>query len=221
MSTSTSSEEDTTKNRRILDGTPTYNLMLRRLTIQIRPPPRYNDYALMSNIMNTSEPMNYKQAKDKEEWVEAMNEEYNSIMKNQTWELTELPKDKTPIGCKWLFKYNLKSNGSIEIFKERLVAKGYTQKEGIDFEDTFALVAKLNKSRVLVALVTTHKWKIYQLDVKYAFLNGDLKEEVYLVHPEGFVQKGQEHLVCKLKKAIYGLKPDPRSWYIKIDTFFN
>ena len=135
-----------------------------------------------------------------------MDEEYNSIMKNQTWELTELPEDKTLTGCKWLFKYKLKSDGSIERFKERLVAKGYTQKEGIEFEDTFALIAKLNTNRVLVALATTHKWKIHQLDVKSAFLNGDLKEEVYLVHPEGFVHKGQEHLVCKLKKAIYGLK---------------
>ena len=109
----------------------------------------------MSNVMNTSETMNYKQDKDKEEWVEAMNEEYSSIMKNQTWELTELPKDKTPIGCKWLFKYKLKSDGSIERFKARLVAKGYTQKEGIDFEDTFAPVAKLNTIRIMVALATT------------------------------------------------------------------
>ena len=103
--------------------------------------------------------MNYKQAKDKEEWVEAMNDEYKSIMKNQTWELTKLPENKTTIGCKWLFKYKLKSDGSIERFKERLVAKGYTQKQGIDFEDTFAPVAKLNTIRVLAALATTYKWK--------------------------------------------------------------
>ena len=108
MSTSTSSEQDIAESIRIMDGTPAGNLMLRRSARQIRPPPRNNDYALMSNIMNTSEPMNYKQSKDKAEWVEVMNEEYNSIMKNQTWELTELPEDKTPIGCKWLFKYKLK-----------------------------------------------------------------------------------------------------------------
>ena len=120
-----------------------------------------------------------------------------------------------------MFKYKLKSDGSIERFKAILVAKGYTQKEGIEFEDTFSPVAKLNTIRILVALATTHKWKIYQLDVKYAFLNGDLKEEVYSVHPKGFVQKRQKHLVWKLKKAIYGLKQAPRSWYIKIDTFFN
>ena len=171
--------------------------------------------------MNVKESLSYEQAKDKKEWVNAMNEEYNSIMKNQTWELTELPKDKIPIGCKWLFKSKFKFDGSIDKYKARLVAKGYAQKEGIYFEDTFSSVAKLNTIRVLVALATKHKWKIHQLDVKHAFLNGELKEEVYLVHPGGFVQKGEEHLVCKLKKAIYGLKQNPRSWYIKADYFFN
>jgi transposase InsO family protein len=221
MSTSNSSDDETAESRRIMDGTPTGDVVLRRSSRQTRRPSRYDDYALMTNIMQVNEPMNYKQAKDKEEWVEAMNDEYNSIMKNQTWELTELPENKTPIGCKWLFKAKFKPDGSIDRFKARLVAKGYAQKEGIDFEETFAPVAKLNTIRVLVALATAHNWKIHQLDVKSAFLNGELKEEVYLEQPEGFVQKGQEHLVCKLKKAIYGLKQAPRSWYIKIDTFFN
>ena len=97
-----------------------------------------------------------------------------------------------------------------------------TLKEGIAFEETFFPTVKLNTVRIqLVALARKHRWKIHQLDVKYSFLNGELKEEVYLGQPEGFVQKGQEHLACKLKKAIYGLKQAPRSWYIKIDTFFN
>ena len=144
----------------------------------------------MANVMNVKESLSYEQAKDKKEWVNAMNEEYNSIMKNQTWELTELPKDKIPIGCKWLFKSKFKFDGSIDKYKARLVAKGYAQKEGIDFEDTFSSVAKLNAIRVLVALDTKHKWKIHQLDVKYAFLNSELKVEVYLVQLQGFVQKG-------------------------------
>ena len=116
-----------------------------------------------------------------------------------------------------MFKSRFKSYGSIDRLKAILVAKGYAQKEGIDFEDTFAPVTKLNTIRILFALATTHKWKIHQLYVKSAFLNGELKEEVYLVQPKRFVWKGQENLVCKLKKAIYGLKQAPRSWYITID----
>ena len=150
-----------------------------------------------------------------------MNDEYDSLMKNQTWELVELPKNKVPIGRKWLYKSKFKAYGSIDKFKARLVAKGYAQQEGIYYEDTFALVAKLNTIRVLIALATKHNWNIHQLDVKFSFLNGDLKEEVYLVQPEGFVKQGQEHLVYRLRKALYGLKHALRSWYVKIDTFFH
>ena len=174
----------------------------------------------MSQIMNVVEPASYDEAKESEEWRNAMNEEYNSIMKNDTWELTELPKNKVPIGCKWLYKSKFNVDGSIDKHKARLVAKGYSQKEGIDYEDTFAPIAKMNKIRIMIALAKKYNWKMHQLDVKSAFLNGELKEEVYLVQPEGFVKQGQEHLVCRLKKALYGLKQAPRSWYVKIDSFF-
>eukprot|EP00253_Pinus_taeda_P017397 PITA_17397 len=144
-----------------------------------------------------------------------MNEEMESILRNDTWDLVELPKNKTPIGCKWLFKPKMNADGSIEKLKSRVVAKGYSQQEGIDFDDTFAPVAKLNTIRMLISLATKCNWELHQLDVKSAFLNGDLKEEIYLVQPEGFVMQGQEHLVCRLKKALYGLKQAPRSWYEK------
>eukprot|EP00253_Pinus_taeda_P020331 PITA_20331 len=149
-----------------------------------------------------------------------MYEEIDSINRNHTWDLVELLEGKNPIGCKWLYKQKINADGSIEKLKARLVAKGYSQQEGIDFDDTFATVAKLNTIRMLISLTTKHKWQLHQLDVKSAFLNSDLKEEIYLVQPEGFVKKGEEHLVCKLKKALYGLKQAPRSWYEKIDSFF-
>eukprot|EP00253_Pinus_taeda_P020255 PITA_20255 len=133
-----------------------------------------------------------------------MHEEMESIYRNHTWDLVELPEGKTPIGCKWLYKPKIKADGSVEKFKARLVAKGYSQQEGIDFDDTFAPVAKLNTIRMLICLATKHKWKLHQLDVKSAFLNGELKEEIYLLQPPGFVKKGQEHLVCKLHKTLYG-----------------
>ena len=116
-----------------------------------------------------------------------MNEEYNSIMRNKSWELVQFPKDKVPIGSKWLFKSKFKDDGSIDKLKARLVANHYSQQEGIDFEETYAPIAKLNTIRLLVALATKQNWRIHKLDVKFAFLNGDLKEEVYLVQPEGFV----------------------------------
>ena len=110
----------------------------------------------MANVINVIEPLNYEQAKYKEERVTAMNEEYNSIMRKKTWELVELPKDKVPIGSQWLFKSKLKAYGSIDKFKARLVENGYSQQEGIDFEETYAPVAKLNTIRLLVALATKH-----------------------------------------------------------------
>ena len=174
----------------------------------------------MTGMLNIAEPSNFYEASKSLEWKKAMNEEYESIIKNNTWDLVKLPDDKQPIGCKWLFKLKFRADGSIDKHKARLVAKGYSQIEGIDFEETFAPVAKLNTIRMIIALATKHHWKIHQLDVKSAFLNGDLKEEVYLVQPEGFVKKGEEHLVCRLKKALYGLKQAPRSWYEKIDSFF-
>ena len=108
----------------------------------------------MTSVMNVIEPLNYDQSKDKEEWVNSMNEEYNAIMRNKTWELVEFPKDKVSIGSKWLFKSKFKANGSIENHKEILVAKGYYQQEGIDFEETYASAANLNTIRLLVALAT-------------------------------------------------------------------
>ena len=110
-----------------------------------------------------------------------MKEEYDSIMKNETWELTKLPENKVPIGSKWLYKAKFNASGSIDKYKARLVAKGYSQKEGIDYEDTFAPIEKMNTIKIMIALETKYDWKLHQLDVKIAFLNDDLKEEIYLV----------------------------------------
>ena len=120
-----------------------------------------------------------------------------------------------------MFKTKFNVNGIVDKFKARLVAKGYSQKEGIDYEDTFALVAKMNTIRLIISLAIKFDWVLHQMDVKSTFLNGDLREEIYLVQPEGFVKHGKKFLVCKLKKALYGLKQAPRSWYEKIDKFFQ
>ena len=111
------------------------------------------------------------------------------------------------------------AEGKIERHKARLVVKGYKQKHGIDYEETFAPVARMETVREVLSIVAQKKWKVYQMDVKSAFLNGVLMEEVYIEQPLGYEKKGQEHKVCKLKKALYGLKQEPRAWYSRIDSY--
>ena len=127
-----------------------------------------------------------------------------------------MPKGKNAIGTKWVYKIKRKSDGSIDRYKARLVAKGYAQKHGIDYEETFAPTSSITTNRTMVALAAHYGWKMYQLDEKTTFLNGDLQEEVYVKQPPGFAIKGQEHMVFHLHKALYGLKQAPRAWYEKI-----
>ena len=148
-------------------------------------------------------------------WYDAMKDEMNSMASNGVWNLVELPNDVKAISCKWVFKTKKDSLGNIERYKARLVAKGFTQKEGIDYKETFSPVSKKDFLRVILALVAHFDLELQQMDVKTAFLNGDLEEEVYMKQPEGFSSSEGEHLVCKLKKSIYGLKQASRQWYFK------
>ncbi|KAL2542955.1 cysteine-rich RLK (RECEPTOR-like protein kinase) 8 [Abeliophyllum distichum] len=126
---------------------------------------------------------------------------------------TELPHGKKPVGCKWIFTIIYKADKSIERFKARLVAKGFTQSHGIDYHETFAPVAKLNKVRILLSLAVNQDWPLHQLDVKNAFLNGNFKEEVYMEILAGLENPSNSRIVCKLKKLLYGLKQSPHVWF--------
>ncbi|WJZ84162.1 hypothetical protein VitviT2T_003781 [Vitis vinifera] len=150
-------------------------------------------------------------------WKEAINDEMDSIMSNQTWELVDLPPGSKPIGCKWVFRRKYHTDGMIQTFKARLVAKGFKQREGIDYFDTYAPVARTTSIRTLFALASIHNLFVHQMDVKTAFLNGDLNEKVYMEEPEGFVLLGNENKVCKLVKSLYGLKQAPKQWHEKFD----
>ena len=170
--------------------------------------------------MLENEPQSFKEAMSSPEaqyWKEAVNNEIESIMQNHTWELVDLPPGSKPLGYKWIFKRKIKADGSIDKYKARLVIKGYKQKEGQDYFDTYSPVTRITSIRMLIAMAALYNLEIHQMDVKTAFLNGDLNEEIYMEQPEGFVVPGQENKVCKLVKSLYGLKQAPKQWHEKFD----
>ena len=151
-------------------------------------------------ILNT-----VSEALTKREWKDVMREEMSALQKNKTWEIVERPKGKNIIDCKWIFTLKYKASGSLERHKARLVAKGYTQTYGVDYQETFAPIAKMNTVRILLSLAAHYNWQLLQYDVKNVFLHGDLDEEIYMNIPSGF-EGNTGNKVCKLKKALYGLK---------------
>ena len=170
------------------------------------------------DIGSVTDPITYEEAvscPQSELWLDAMRDEIQSMRHNGAWELIELPEGHRPIGCKWVYKTKRDHKGKIEKFKARLVAKGFTQREGVDYEATFSPVSSKDSFRVIMALVAHFDMELHQMDVKTAFLNGDLNEEVYMMQPEGFVANDSGTLVCRLKKSIYGLKQASRQWYLK------
>ncbi|KAC9923458.1 hypothetical protein E3N88_45065 [Mikania micrantha] len=168
-------------------------------------------------LLLEGEPVNYKDAQGIKEWEEAMEAEISSIEKNNTWQLTERPVGVSPIGLKWVYKVKRDASGEITKHKARLVAKGYVQQHGVDYGEVFAPVARIETVRLILAVAAQNGWWVHHMDVKSAFLHGDLKELVYVTQPEGFVKKGAEQKVYKLSKDLYGLKQAPRAWNTKLD----
>ena len=201
---------------------------LRRSTRQVSKPEYLKDYVLLADVecevlllALNDEPMTIQEALKDKRWRVSCKDEINSIDKNETWVLVEKPQGVKLIGLKWVFKVKRNADGSINKFKSRLVAKGYVQEQGIDFDEVFAPVARLETIRLLIALAVAEKWEIHHMDVKTAFLHGELIEEVYVTQPEGFVKKGEEHKVYKLKKALYGLRQAPRAWNTKLNQILK
>jgi hypothetical protein len=150
-----------------------------------------------------------------------MDEELDQIEKNDTWELVPRPKNKNVISTKWVFRNKLNEGGQVTRKKARLVCKGYAQIEGINFEETFSPVARMEAIRFLLAYACSKNVKVYQMDIKSAFLNGELEEEVYIEQPKGFQLSENTDYVCKLKKVLYGLKQAPRAWYSRLDKYLQ
>lgn len=169
--------------------------------------------------MNEDEPTSFLEAVKNPRWVKEMEEEIDSIMKNKTWRLVKRPLVVILIGLKWVFKIKIKrdASGAISKYKARLVAKGYLQQMGYDFDEVFAPEDRIETVRIMLALAASKGWEIHHLDVKSAFLHGELQEDVYVEQREGFVKAGCERMVYKLDKALYGLRQAPRTWNIKLD----
>ena len=150
----------------------------------------------------------------KEKWKVALEDEMESLKVNQVWTLVDLPSGRKAIGNKWILKLKRKADGSIDRYNARLVVKGYTQQEGIDYEETFSPVVRFTSIRLILAIVAHMDLELHQMDIKTAFLNGELEEEIYIEQLVGFVVKGQEYKVCKLNRSIYSLKQSSRQWYL-------
>ena len=167
-------------------------------------------YIFLANVSNVKVPRNINETTQVPEWRNIVKKEMEALMKNNTWDLVSLLAGKHPIGCKWVFTVKFRSNGQIEKYKAWLVAKGFTQTLGINYQETFALVVKMNTIRVLLSLAANLDWPLQQLDVKNAILNRNL-EEAYMELPPGFENNAEPRHVCKLKRSLYGLKQSPHA----------
>nr|GEW02936.1 hypothetical protein [Tanacetum cinerariifolium] len=185
---------------------------------QLTTDPEMCMYAL---TMSTAEPKNIKEAMADSAWIEAMQEELHQFDRLHVWELVNKPFGKSIIKLKWLWKNNKDEDQTVIRNKARLVAKGYAQEEGIDFEESFAPVARLEAVRIFITYAAHKSFPIYQMDVKMAFLNGPLKEEVYVAQPDEFVDLDHPEKVYRLRKGLYGLKQAPRTWYDELSKFLT
>ncbi|GJY25240.1 retrovirus-related pol polyprotein from transposon TNT 1-94 [Tanacetum coccineum] len=170
-------------------------------------------------FLTSVEPKNFKQAMTEPSWIDAMQEEIHEFERLEVWELVSCPDNVFLIKLKWIYKIKTDESGRVLKNKARLVTLGFRQEEGIDFKESFAPVARIEAIRIFVANAAHKNMTIYQMDVKKAFLNGKLKEEVYVSQPEGFVDQDNPSRVYKLKKALYGIKQAPRTWYDMLSSF--
>ncbi|GJT16410.1 retrovirus-related pol polyprotein from transposon TNT 1-94 [Tanacetum coccineum] len=171
----------------------------------------FDNEVQFGEFCNANEPKNVNEALGDESWIVAMQEELNQFIANDVWELVPQPKNMTIIGTKWVFRNKLDENGIVSRNKARLVAQGYNQQKGIDYDETYASVARLESIRILLAYACALDFKLFQMDVKSAFLNGFINEEVYVAQPPGFIDFEKLDHVYKLKKALYGLKQEPKA----------
>jgi hypothetical protein len=184
-----------------------------------KPPVRFGSYLAMVTSISDTKSRTFAQAVDQQVWREAMLEEYDYIMHNDVLEVVSRPVGKSVVTSRWLYKTKYAADGSIEKHKARFVVRGFSQIEGVDYDETFAPIARYTSIMSIIAIAVEMGWRIHQMGVKTAFLNGFVEEEVYIEHPQGFEVSERESHMCLLRKALYGLKQAPKAWYSRIDTY--
>jgi len=199
--------------------TPSTHPMVRRSqTGSLRPKQIFN----LSATSNVSPiPKSTAQAMCDPNWKAAMDSEMSALLSNNTWDLVPKPPTANIVGCRWLYRHKFDSLGKLDRYKGRLVAQGFSQQPGLDFDDTFSPVVKPATIRTVLSIAISRDWPIHQLDVKNAFLHGDLQETVYMRQPPGYVDSHYPTHVCRLRKALYGLKQAPRAWYQRFAIYLT
>jgi hypothetical protein len=188
---------------------------------QIKKPKPFSSCIDFMCDLIEKEPTCFEESIQKKEWVDSMTEEYHSIINNNVWEVVPRPMNKDVVSSKWICTIKHASYGSIEKHKERFVAHGFSQKEGIDYEETFSLVTRYTSIITIIALSSKMKWKLHRMDVKNTLLNGVIEEEVYIEQTKGFEVEYRNTYVCRLKRAMYRSNQAPRAWYVRIDSFLT
>jgi len=216
-------ESSETSDQEIDDEVAADNHAPRRSNRERRAPDYYGEWtnfseSSVSSHSTVGEALN---GSDAHLWKAAMQTEMDSIKENNVYDLVKLPNDQKAIGCRWVFKQKTGADGTVNTYKARLVAQGYSQEFGIDYDETFSPVVRFESVRSILALAVEKDLEIHQMDVSSAFLNGELEETIYMKQPEGFVIPEKEHLVCKLNKSIYGLKQSPRCWNSSLDNYLK
>src|SRR6266480_600345 len=196
-----------------------------RRSTRVRSAPEwYGNPVLEVMLLDHDELTNYEEAMmspDSAKWLEAMKSEMGSMYENKVWTLVDLPDDRHAIENKWIFKRKTDADGNVTVYKARLVAEGFRQVQGVDYDETFFPISKLKSIWIILAIAAFYDYEIWQMDVKTAFLNGFLEEELYIMQPEGFVDPKGANKVCKLQRSIYGLVQASRSWNIRFDELIK
>ena len=213
-------EHDMSQDENLSDATEPPQVQLRKSNRERQPSMRYSpdEYVILTDDEEPECFIEAMECEEKKKWLDTMKDEIKSLHDNHTFDLVKLPKGKRALDNRWIYRVKHESNTMSPRYKSRLVVKGFSKRKGVDFNEIFSFVVKLSSIRTVLSLVATLDLEVEQMDVKTAFLHGDLEEENYMKQPDGFHVEGKEDYVCRLRKSLYGLKQALRQWYKKFES---